>query len=177
MFLITVKNRQLSTVPLNRVRQWTVNSTTAAFGSESVMISVMPNFLHHQRSTFVFKNKIAQQCQPRVEAWQAFLPHISLDYIWRGATSPSPGFDQGPGHFGCLNHYPNHNPRNPNPITQANPNLPPAGQWQAPTVLAALCWHQKSWSLGFGPMLTLALALTLTLGLTLTLTLANPDPS
>ena len=38
--LITVKNRQLSTVPVNfdcsRVWQWTVNSTTVAFGSESV---------------------------------------------------------------------------------------------------------------------------------------------
>ena len=37
---LTVKNRQLSTVPLNfdcsRVWQWTVNSTTVAFGSESV---------------------------------------------------------------------------------------------------------------------------------------------
>ena len=39
-FNITIKNRQLSTVPLNfdcsRVWQWTVNSTTVAFGSESV---------------------------------------------------------------------------------------------------------------------------------------------
>ena len=38
--LITVKNRQLSTVPLNfdwsRVPQWTEYSTTVAFGSESV---------------------------------------------------------------------------------------------------------------------------------------------
>ena len=37
--LITVKSRQLLTVPINfdcsRVWQWTVNSTTAAFGSES----------------------------------------------------------------------------------------------------------------------------------------------
>ena len=38
--LITVKSRQLSTVPINfdcsRVWQWTVYSTTVAFGSESV---------------------------------------------------------------------------------------------------------------------------------------------